>query len=62
MLGASVAAQAGASVAIGGTALLIPSLQQTRRMSLAQAGTVAAMPIAGVMVALSSGGWLWAGW
>lgn len=52
MLGASVAAQAGASVAINGPAFLIPSLQDTRGLSLAQAGTVAAMPIAGVMITL----------
>lgn len=52
MLGASVAAQAGASVAINGPAFLIPSLQDDRGLSLAQAGTVAAMPIAGVMVTL----------
>lgn len=52
MLGASVAAQAGASVAINGPAFLIPSLQSSRGLSLAQAGTLAAMPIAGVMVTL----------
>jgi sugar phosphate permease len=52
MLGASVAAQASASVAINGPAFLIPSLQDDRGLSLAQAGTVAAMPIAGVMVTL----------
>jgi sugar phosphate permease len=52
MLGASVAAQASASVAINGPAFLIPSLQDTRGLSLAQAGTVAAAPIAGVMVTL----------
>jgi sugar phosphate permease len=52
MLGASVAAQAGASVAINGPAFLIPSLQNTRGLSLVQAGTVAAMPVAGVMVTL----------
>jgi sugar phosphate permease len=52
MLGASVAAQAGASVAINGPAFLIPSLQETRGLSLAQAGTLAVMPIAGVMVTL----------
>ena len=52
MLGASVAAQAGASVAINGPAFLIPSLQDDRGLSLAQAGTVAAMPIAGVMLTL----------
>ncbi len=52
MLGASVAAQAGASVAINGPAFLIPSLQETRGLSLAEAGTLAAMPIAGVMLTL----------
>ena len=52
MLGASVAAQAGASVAINGPAFLIPALQDTRGLSLAQAGTVAAAPIAGVMATL----------
>ena len=52
MLGASVAAQAGASVAINGPAFLIPSLQDDRGLTLTQAGTVAAMPIAGVMVTL----------
>ncbi len=52
MLWASVAAQAGASVAINGPAFLIPSLQDDRGLSLAQAGTVAAAPIAGVMVTL----------
>jgi sugar phosphate permease len=52
MLWASVAAQAAASVAINGPAFLIPSLQDDRGLSLAQAGTVAAMPIAGVMVTL----------
>jgi sugar phosphate permease len=52
MLGASVAAQAAASVAINGPAFLIPTLQEDRGLSLAEAGTVAAMPIAGVMVTL----------
>ncbi len=52
MLGASVAAQAGASVAINGPAFLIPELQDSRGLSLAEAGTVAAAPIAGVMVTL----------
>src|SRR5680860_237983 len=52
MLAASVAAQAGASVAINGPAFLIPSLQENRGLSLAEAGTMAAMPIAGVMVSL----------
>ena len=52
MLAVSVAAQAGASVAINGPAFLIPQLQDDRGLSLAQAGTVAAAPIAGVMVTL----------
>ncbi len=52
MLAASVAAQAGASVAINGPAFLIPQLQDDRGLSLTQAGTVAAAPIAGVMVSL----------
>ena len=52
MLAAGVAAQAGASVAINGPAFLIPTLQETRGLSLAQAGTVAAMPLAGVMLTL----------
>ena len=52
MLAASVAAQAGASVAINGPAFLIPTLQDDRGLSLAEAGTVAAAPIAGVMVTL----------
>ena len=45
-------AQAAASVAINGPAFLIPSLQEDRGLSLTQAGTLAAMPIAGVMVTL----------
>jgi sugar phosphate permease len=52
MLAASVAAQASASVAINGPAFLIPELQRDRGLSLAEAGTVAAAPIAGVMVTL----------
>ena len=52
MLAASVAAQAGASVAINGAAFLIPTLQQARGLDLAEAGTLAVMPLAGVMVAL----------
>ncbi len=52
MLAAGVAAQAGASVAINGPAFLIPTLQESRGLSLAQAGTVAAMPLAGVMLTL----------
>ena len=58
MLGASVAAQASCSIAINGPAFLIPSLQDDRRLSLAQAGTVAGMPVAGVMVALFAWGLL----
>ena len=56
MLAASVAAQAGASVAINGPAFLIPSLQDDRGLSLAAAGTLAAIPIAGVMVSLFAWG------
>ncbi len=52
MLGASVAAQAGASVAINGPAFLIPALQRQRGLSLAAAGSLAAATIAGVMVSL----------
>ena len=52
ILGAGVAAQAGASVAINGPAFLIPTLQDHYGLSLAQAGTVAAAPFGGVMVAL----------
>ncbi len=52
MLAASVVAQASASVAINGPAFLIPELQDSRGLSLAEAGTVAAAPIAGVMVTL----------
>ncbi len=52
ILGAGVAAQAAASVAINGPAFLIPTLQDSRGLSLAQAGTVAAMPMAGVMITL----------
>lgn len=52
MLAASVGAQASASVAINGPAFLIPELQRRRGLSLAEAGTLAAAPIAGVMVTL----------
>ena len=52
MLGATVGAQAAASVAINGPAFLIPTLVDARQLSLAEAGTVAAMTLAGVMVAL----------
>ncbi len=52
MLGASVGAQASSSVAINGPAFLIPALVRDRGLSLAQAGTLAAMTLVGVMVAL----------
>ena len=56
MLAATVGAQAAASVAINGPAFLIPSLVDHRGLSLAQAGTLAAMTMAGVMVALIAWG------
>lgn len=56
MLAAGVAAQAGASVAINGPAFMIPTLQDHYGLSLAQAGTVAAAPLLGVMVALYAWG------
>ncbi len=52
MLAATVAAQAGASVSINGAAFLIPEFQDRRGLTLVEAGTLAAAPIAGVMVAL----------
>lgn len=52
ILVAAVIAQAGASVAINGPAFLIPALVSERGLSLAQAGTLAVMPVAGVTVAL----------
>ena len=52
MLGATVGAQAGSSVAINGPAFLIPTLVAKRGLSLAEAGTVAAGTMAGVMVSL----------
>jgi sugar phosphate permease len=56
MLGATVGAQAASSVAINGPAFLIPALQHDRGLSLAQAGTLAATTMAGVMVALIAWG------
>lgn len=56
MLGATVGAQASSSVAINGPAFLIPALVDERGLSLAGAGTVAAMTMAGVMVALIAWG------
>lgn len=52
MLAASVGAQASSSVAINGPAFLIPALVGERGMSLPEAGTLAAMTMAGVMVSL----------
>ena len=58
MLGASVAAQAAASVATNGWAFLIPAWREERGLSLAAAGTLAAMPIAGTMLTLFAWGLL----
>lgn len=52
MLAASTLAQAAAAVMIHGPAFLIPVLHDTRGMSLAQAGLVAAAPTVGVMLTL----------
>lgn len=52
MLAASTLAQAAAAVMIHGPAFLIPVLHDTRSMSLAQAGVVAAAPTVGVMLTL----------
>ncbi|GAB2865848.1 MFS transporter [Myroides odoratimimus subsp. xuanwuensis] len=52
MLLASTLAQAAAAVMIHGPAFLIPVLHDTRGMSLAQAGLVAAAPTVGVMLTL----------
>src|SRR4051794_41760810 len=51
MLGASTAAQAASAVMVHGPAFLIPSLH-AGGLSLAEAGLVAAAPMAGVCVAL----------
>jgi sugar phosphate permease len=56
MLGATVGAQASSSVAINGPAFLIPALVEDRGLHLAEAGTVAAMTMAGVMVSLIAWG------
>ncbi|WP_246003592.1 MFS transporter [Nocardioides aurantiacus] len=58
MLGASVAAQAAASVATNGWAFLIPAWRDERGLGLAAAGTLAAMPIAGTMLTLFGWGLL----
>ncbi|WP_243640472.1 MFS transporter [Nocardioides jejuensis] len=52
MLAVSTAAQAAASVAINGAAFLIPVLVHDRGLSLTQAGTVAALPLIGVLCTL----------
>lgn len=52
MLGVSTCAQAAASVAINGAAFLIPVLVDDRGLSLAQAGTLAALPLVGVLCTL----------
>lgn len=56
ILGAAVLAQAAASVAINGPAFLIPAWQAERGLSLVAAGTLATMPIAGVMLTLYAWG------
>ena len=56
MLAASVVAQAAAAVVINGPAFLIPALQHERGLSLAEAGTLAAATIAGVMLSLFAWG------
>lgn len=58
VLAGAVLAQAAASVAINGPAFLIPAWQDERGLSLAAAGTLATMPIAGVMLTLYAWGWL----
>ena len=52
MLGASTLAQASTAVMVHGPAFLIPSLHAREGLSLAEAGLVAAAPMAGVMLAL----------
>lgn len=52
MLAVSTAAQAAAGVTIHGPAFLIPVLVDYRGLSLTEAGTVAAMPLFGVMATL----------
>lgn len=52
MLAASTSAQAAASVTVNGPAFLIPVLHERRGLSLAEAGTVAAAPLIGVMATL----------
>jgi sugar phosphate permease len=52
MLAVSTCAQAAASVAINGAAFLIPVLVHDRGLSLTQAGTLAALPLVGVLCTL----------
>lgn len=52
MLAVSTFAQAAASVAINGAAFLIPVLVDHRGLTLTQAGTLAAMPLVGVLCTL----------
>src|SRR6185436_17202348 len=51
-LGASTVAQASTAVMVHGPAFLIPVLHEREGLTLAQAGLVAAAPMAGVMLAL----------
>lgn len=56
VLAATVASQAAASVAINGPAFLIPAWRAEGDLSLAAAGTLATMPVAGVMLTLVAWG------
>lgn len=58
MLAVSTSAQAAASVTIHGPAFLIPSLIETRGLTLTLAGTMAALPMFGVMCTLVAWGLL----
>lgn len=58
MLATSTFAQAAAAVTIHGPAFLIPHLHDTRGLSLAEAGLVAAAPTVGVMLTLVAWGWV----
>ncbi|MFC4602312.1 MFS transporter [Rhodococcus kronopolitis] len=52
ILAVGVFAQAAQAVLVNGTAFLIPTLHETRGLSLAQAGTLAAAPVFGVLLTL----------
>lgn len=56
MLAVGTGAQAASSVMVHGPAFLIPALHLQRGLPLAQAGLVAAAPVAGIMVALVAWG------